>query len=253
MLDSELIYGWFGLQLVGAALAAVVRFRDRGRAAGEKRGGSLGSKYLSYFAITAVMLFAGTLPAEYVTFLLAGATLFLLFELRGSIFRQPPKVIRKVTTAGFSLILAGILGLWLIKRMDPSGNTWAWLWLIVATTDAYSQLFGQAFGRAKMAPRVSPGKTWAGFWLGTASAVFVGAMMPGPLGLSRGWVAAIVALFTSLAATAGDLIESWMKRSLGIKDFAHRLGEHGGVFDRFDSLLGAAPVFAVLLALIRLF
>ena len=148
---------------------------------------------------------------------------------------------------GYVFVALGLLGAWAIKQLDLTGDAWGWFWLVVATNDGYAQLFGQGWGERKLAARVSPGKTWVGFVAGTVSAVVAGVLLSPllyPMGIMT---VALVALLTALAATGGDLLESWMKRVLGIKDFSSILGSHGGVLDRFDSMLGAAPVFALCL------
>jgi CDP-diglyceride synthetase len=250
VIDPRLVVAWLALNAIGALLTLIVRRKDGGRAPGERRSGSLWIKYGTYFFITGFVLFLGGRTTGGVGYGVGLMVIFAGRELLEAIDPDSPFELKVVAPIGIAFIGAGGFGLWMVKKLDPSGESWGWLWLVVATTDAYSQLFGQGWGRAKMAPRLSPGKTWFGFWAGTASAVILGASLayvfyPAP------WpVAALAALIVSLAATAGDLVESWMKRCLGIKDFSATLGEHGGVLDRFDSLFAAAPVMAVLLLLI---
>lgn len=233
---------WIVLHAVGAVLAVMVRKRDRDR--DQRRAESLWKKYGTYLLITGTVLFVGsrmTSAFEYALFALAlamGRELTIAAEGAGRAAR------RVVLPSGLVFICAGIAGAWCIKRLDLTGDAWGWFWLVVATTDAYSQLFGQGWGEARLAPRLSPGKTWFGFLAGTASAVVAGVLMGFALYPASRSLIALVALLTSLAATAGDLLESWLKRVIGIKDFSDSLGMHGGLLDRFDSLLGAAPVFA---------
>jgi len=122
--------------------------------------------------------------------------------------------------------------------------------VICADTGAY--FAGKAWGKRKLAPAVSPGKSWAGFWGGLViSSVFVLAMwwFYGDRALALPTVL-FIALLTGLASVLGDLVESMVKRHQGVKDSGMILPGHGGIMDRFDSLTAAAPVFALCLLLV---
>lgn len=123
---------------------------------------------------------------------------------------------------------------------------------LVASADIGAFFSGRAWGRSKLAPRVSPGKSWAGFWGGLVCAMALalltwwmlwrGAVAPLPL--------LLVAAATALASVLGDLLESMIKRHRGVKDSGRCLPGHGGVMDRLDSLSAAAPVFVLGLLLV---
>lgn len=126
------------------------------------------------------------------------------------------------------------------------GRTWfasfALLLLLVAATDAFAQLSGRLLGRHPLCPRISPGKTVEGLIGGLIAAPAVAAALAF---LSPEWTPlrrTALAAITALAAVAGDLLFSAIKRRAGIKDFAVALPGHGGVLDRFDSLVVAAPL-----------
>ena len=119
---------------------------------------------------------------------------------------------------------------------------------LVVAADVGAYFTGRAFGKAKLAPAVSPGKSWAGFWGGLASCVSLMAILwqVWPGGMPIGLVAALcLALMTGLASVLGDLLESMVKRQRGIKDSGNLLPGHGGIMDRIDSITAAAPVFAL--------
>ena len=124
------------------------------------------------------------------------------------------------------------------------------LFLIVWGCDSFAYYSGRAFGRHKLAPRVSPNKTWEGTIGGLVGATLIGAaggawwLLPevGPAG------GAAAGALASSAGQIGDLVESLWKRGAGVKDSGAFLPGHGGFYDRIDSLLFAGPVLAGFLA-----
>lgn len=118
----------------------------------------------------------------------------------------------------------------------------------VTVFDAFSQVFGQLFGKRKMLPAISPGKTWAGFFGGLVISVLTGLLCGKILGISPE-ISLIYSAGTALFAFAGDIGASFVKRSFGVKDFSKILPGQGGFLDRFDSLMGAS-VYINLIALI---
>lgn len=123
-----------------------------------------------------------------------------------------------------------------------------WLLAMIAVSDSAQYYCGRAFGRRRLAPLVSPGKTVEGAVGGVLVAVVVGAVS-GPMVVETLTMpaAALLALLMVLAGVAGDLFESLVKRSVGVKDSSALIPGHGGVLDRIDSHLFAAPVFYVFL------
>lgn len=121
-------------------------------------------------------------------------------------------------------------------------------WFILWSNDTGAYLSGSAFGKRKLFPRISPGKSWEGCIGGAIAAYIVTFII-------SGWYTAItrtdwyvIASILIVIGTLGDLVESLFKRSLGVKDSGTLLPGHGGILDRFDSLLMAVPfVFAFLL------
>jgi phosphatidate cytidylyltransferase len=150
---------------------------------------------------------------------------------------------------GLLILLPAWQGLVLIKAM-PLGN-----WLIMAVmilvwgADIGAYFSGRKFGKRKLAPKVSPGKSWEGVFGGLLLSLLITAAV----GVVRDWSAS--QMFAALAGAAvivlisvvGDLTESMFKRQAGVKDSSNLLPGHGGVLDRIDSLTAAIPVFAVLL------
>jgi len=127
-----------------------------------------------------------------------------------------------------------------------------YVFCVVWVADIGAYFAGRAFGKAKLAPRVSPGKSWAGVW-GGLLAVAIFAAIISQLA-HAGWTDAVLLVLASLAtggvSVLGDLLESMLKRFRGIKDSSGLLPGHGGIMDRIDSLTAAIPVFALIITLL---
>ena len=123
------------------------------------------------------------------------------------------------------------------------------LMVAVAAADTGAYFFGCRFGRHKLAPAVSPGKTWEGMWGGILAVLVVSIIVwqSLPLTLAHLRVASVLILALALggASVLGDLTVSMVKRESGVKDSSNLLPGHGGIMDRIDSICGAAPVFAL--------
>ncbi|MDQ2655576.1 MAG: phosphatidate cytidylyltransferase [Chloroflexota bacterium] len=116
------------------------------------------------------------------------------------------------------------------------------LLIVVQSSDVLQYIWGKLFGRHKIAPLVSPNKTWEGFIGGVASATLLGTALWW-LTPFRPWQAAVMALVIALMGFSGGLTMSAIKRDRGVKDFGALIAGHGGILDRIDSLCFAAPVF----------
>ena len=144
---------------------------------------------------------------------------------------------------GFIYALAAALALlWVRDRADNGIAMVLWVFAVVWATDIGAYAAGKAIGGPKLAPSISPGKTWAGFYGGVAAATFLGAAWALFTGLRP--VLLLLAPLFAVAAQGGDLFESWMKRQAGVKDSGTWLPGHGGVFDRLDGLLPVAILTA---------
>lgn len=120
------------------------------------------------------------------------------------------------------------------------------LMLIVALADSGGYFVGRRFGKHKLAPAVSPGKTWEGFAGGLLVNCVLAIILSQALNLSL-LLMLILIVPTSLVSVVGDLLESMVKRHAGVKDSGRILPGHGGVLDRVDGITAAAPVFALAL------
>jgi len=196
---------------------------------------------------------AGGWPDAVLVVACGAATLFwLAVALPWVVKRWTPRSKVALALAG-AIVLAGtFVALVELQARSP--------WLVLAAmaivwiADTAAYFAGRAFGKRKLAPLVSPGKTWEGVFGGLAAvAVYAVALVPfaraagyegdlGPLAIAA-WIALALAL--AMLSVLGDLYESWMKRVAGVKDSGRILPGHGGVLDRVDALLAAMPPAAL--------
>jgi phosphatidate cytidylyltransferase len=174
--------------------------------------------------------------------LIVWRTVHLLFERRKANFQTLKRTVRDFGAAAFLVIYLPLtlsFGMLLLRQDD--GQWWVLSFVTtVALIDSAGYLFGRIFGKNKLAPGVSPKKTWEGLAasivFGTVSAVSFTVFVLG----GAWWVGIILAAALILAAVFGDLAESLIKRDLGIKDMSTWLPGHGGMMDRLDSMLPAS-------------
>ncbi|MCL6678209.1 phosphatidate cytidylyltransferase [Sphingomonas sp. RG327] len=140
-------------------------------------------------------------------------------------------------------LLAALSLLWVRERAEDGRSLLLWIFIIVWATDIGAYVSGRSIGGPKLAPAISPGKTWAGFYGGVAAATLFGGAWVLTTGLY--WLVLLLAPLFSVASQGGDLFESWMKRRAGVKDSGRLLPGHGGVFDRLDGLLPVAILTAL--------
>ncbi|WP_439594768.1 phosphatidate cytidylyltransferase [Falsiroseomonas sp.] len=148
------------------------------------------------------------------------------------------------------VLYIGLAGLALIElRHDNEagrGNV-LFLFVVVWASDIGAYMAGRALGGPKLAPAISPNKTWSGALGGLAAALVFGGACALAFTPGAWWPAvAMVALLVSIASQAGDLLESAIKRHFKVKDTSSLIPGHGGLLDRLDGVLAAAPVAALL-------
>ncbi len=162
--------------------------------------------------------------------------------------------------AGWIVVWPTWFALVFLREVNP------WVLLAVAAlvwvADIAAYFAGRKFGKRKLAPAVSPGKSWEGVYGGMAGVLAYGLVLfwasrnydipLTPLFTPAGGVAALVAMLLLAAlSVVGDLFESWMKRGAGMKDSSQLLPGHGGVLDRIDALTSTLPVAALAIACLR--
>jgi len=213
------------------------------------------------FAIALMFLAASLWPENTQLPVLTGLAL-LLFGVNG--FRAPLKLVLPATAAGlFALVyiaypLTLLAPIW---NRDDGKALLLFLMVCVWAGDIAALYIGKNFGKRKLAPRLSPGKTWEGSIASLLGSMLAGAAvyLLGAILVAHGstvlhieeplWQVMLLAILLNAAAQIGDLLESAIKRGADVKDSGTMLPGHGGILDRIDALLLAAPVlwYALLL------
>jgi phosphatidate cytidylyltransferase len=189
--------------------------------------------HIAFIPISAAVALAGYLvPSMFVTVLSGGAVLVLSIALIKS---------GTAPSAMFSLsgvmYVGGLLGSLFLLRAGPQGRTWSFFVLMATwVTDVGAYMGGVALGKHKLAPKISPGKSWEGALCGAVASTLAGGALSGYFGFPVGYGAAAGG-FLGVLAELGDLVESSLKRYGNVKDSGHAIPGHGGILDRFDSLL----------------
>ena len=178
--------------------------------------------------------------------------LFALLGLCMVLYGKLEDLPRFLGLSGLAALYVGLCGACLVLLAHAPHKS-LWLIVLVAVTagsDTGAYYAGRRFGTRKLFPVLSPKKTWEGLWGGlaggVAAALLIHTLMRGPLGFFT-LIPGAVALV--LVGVAGDLAESMLKRACGVKDSGTILAGHGGVLDRVDSLLLAAPAMYAFLAM----
>jgi phosphatidate cytidylyltransferase len=232
--------GFWGIMIIGALHMAQVGAPEIGSTLSGESGKTTFESIARFSPLLVLLLVAGVVFAtgnkppvelfgEYVRLMWGIAYLFMLYPFVIYIGRAVPGE----------------------GRLSPLGGDWLlFLFGLLWLGDSAAMFVGKAIGKHKLAPTVSPNKTVEGFVGGIAGAMVVAIILGyWRLDMIPMWQLIIIAMLCSIFGQLGDLVESMWKRSLGIKDSSAIIPGHGGVLDRFDSLLFAAPVmyYAMLL------
>ena len=188
---------------------------------------------------------AGMLRSALAVLLLGGGLAVLARRMSGEGARPS-----RLFALGSLYVGLGSLALLVLRGDDEAGraNT-LFLFMVVWACDIGAYVAGRAFGGPKLAPAISPNKTWSGALGGLGAAVLTGAAVAQAMAPGGLLLAALLAILLGVASQAGDLAESAIKRHFGVKDTSGLIPGHGGLLDRLDGLMAAAPV-AALIALV---
>ncbi len=242
-----LLCTWYGgwawtllVQLATALLVAEWMAMMRADPAGLGRLSKVPVVYLTMFLTATAIGRPGTDALVGVAAQLALTILVLLVLTR-----------RPVAAAGILYIGLPMAALvWLRDTGEAGRSNVLFLAVVVWASDIGAYVAGRWLGGRKLAPSISPGKTWSGAIGGLVAAMLFGeatAQALAPSGLGR---AAAAACLLSVVSQAGDLLESWIKRQFGVKDSGRLIPGHGGLLDRLDGMLAAATAAACIAAVV---
>ncbi|MBI5059130.1 phosphatidate cytidylyltransferase [candidate division KSB1 bacterium] len=240
---------WLGLLVAGIQILALLEWQTI-----TARMQWNGQRWL--LAATVVLLDLVVLT-DYSGIAVAGLLLSVLGMLLAEVFRRTRLPLGGMASSLVFLIYVALpLALWISLKQMPGAQRFApvgpLLLLFLATwvCDSGAYCVGRAVGGAKLYPAASPNKTWAGFWGGllvSAVVLPVARLLEFAEPVAMDFVA--LPLIVGVVGQIGDLLESLIKRQVEIKDSSGLLPGHGGILDRFDSLLFAAPAFVAYLIL----
>jgi phosphatidate cytidylyltransferase len=207
------------------------------------RGGACPAWMAGFGVALVIGVRAGVIPLSLTTALLLVLVLASVVEL----FRPGGSILFGTPLAVFAAIYLGVLPAQILRLYDLGGGGRADPWTVdyalamIWASDSAAYLVGSRFGRRRLIPRISPKKSWEGAVAGLLASVGVALALRGwaPVGGPAVWVGAGVVV--AVAGVIGDLCESFMKREALLKDSGTIFPGHGGVLDRIDSLLFAAP------------
>ncbi|MCW2288114.1 phosphatidate cytidylyltransferase [Leucobacter luti] len=188
--------------------------------------------------------------------LFTGSALLTVWRLIEGLFpawETPPRtLVRDVFSGLFTLVYVAFLASFTVLLVEAERGEW-WVFslvVIVVSVDVGAYAAGVTLGKHKMTPRISPNKTWEGFFGAAVLAATVGVLVAIFALQQPWWVGIILGVVVLFTATGGDLTESLIKRNLGVKDMSSWIPGHGGFLDRLDSLLpSAVGVYGVALFL----
>ena len=202
--------------------------------------------------VAAVLMGLGALGGE------SGLHATLLISVVGWIIIElvftPKNELSKFTPLGFGLfgmvwIIWSLAHMTLIKELPDGTALLFYLLFVISFSDIFAYFGGKRFGKSMLAPTISPKKTWEGSFFGVVGGGIVGAVF-GEITMSMFWLyGMLLAMVLAVVGQFGDLIESKIKRLCNVKDSGKILPGHGGILDRIDGHMLAAPVFYYLLKL----
>jgi len=191
--------------------------------------------------------------SEMLSLLLIPIAAITLFKFPKELYFENGKLI--FTVVYLALPFGFALGLPKFSTLDPEKSFTLevfMLFVLIWSSDTFAYITGRLFGKHKMAPKISPKKTWEGFAGGVVLTLILGFIVERYFPDLRGnWM--IVGLLVSIFAPLGDLVESQLKRSFAVKDSGNIIPGHGGVLDRLDSFILCAPVIYLYFILEKLF
>jgi phosphatidate cytidylyltransferase len=198
--------------------------------------------------VAAIVMSQTLLVAGHANFAMAAV---FIMALVGNVYAQRLGERSIWTVMGIVFIALPSLAFSELRMLTPFGlETVIWLLCIVWATDSAAYLAGSAFGGPKLAPQISPNKTWAGAVSGLAAGIIAGILLAQIYGFVAREPYVLVCAGVSILTQCGDLAESFLKRTFGVKDASDLIPGHGGALDRLDGMIFATSGVAILAAII---
>lgn len=213
--------------------------------AGDAASGGLGLRVVSGLVLATLALALAYLGGVAFNLLLLAAAGLMAYEWRRLCDGGAPSARTRLQWSAIGLVYIAVPCIAIIWLRAAFGwQTIFWLFAVVWATDIGAYFAGLGFGGPRLAPRISPHKTWSGLAGGVVCAAAVGAATAALLGLPHLPRLAFLSALLALVAQAGDLWESMVKRRFHAKDSGTLIPGHGGLLDRLDGLMAAAPAVA---------
>jgi phosphatidate cytidylyltransferase len=247
-IGSILFSEWtYFILFLGLCLLGVLEFYRLVKPLGIKPNQSIGIIAGGFFYVSVFLIEKEIMPAELLYLFPPIVFMTLVLEL----YRKQE---HPFTNIAFTLlgVLYVAVPFGLLHKLGYLQGAYSWqpilgLMLLIWASDTGAYIAGKTFGKHKIFPRISPGKTWEGWVGGTVLAIVVGWVVSFPFNDLELYQWLGVAVITSVFGVLGDLVESLLKRSLSVKDSGTLLPGHGGILDRFDSLLLVIPFIVAFL------
>lgn len=238
-------YGDWPFSLLVAVAALILASEWRGLIFGEQ-GGRVEQALMSAAALAGI----GALQfgAELIGLTLAAG--FMMLAMTYVVWKKTP--LTRIALGFPYIVLPAMVLVWLRADAEWGAAAIVWLFVTIWATDSFAYFSGKTFGGPKLAPVLSPNKTWAGLIGGSVGAALFGAACALYLGSASVLLLAALSAALAVISQAGDITQSSLKRQAGVKDSGNIIPGHGGLLDRVDGLLFAA-IAAALIALLHHF
>ena len=245
-----LFYAGNALWALFAGLIALLALREYARMSGFSDAQNY--RYLGFSALFGLIAYLGGWQLPGLVWL--GVLLFWLLVMPLWLVKKwTLRADWKAYSIGWLLMLPFWFALVNLRPTPEAATSLLAVMGLVWVADIFAYFTGKAFGKRKLAPAISPGKSWEGA-IGGAVCVMIYLTVvkqAGWLAFDASWFGTLlIGLVLTVVSVCGDLLESWLKRAAGVKDSSNLLPGHGGVFDRTDSLIAVVSVYAAMMALL---
>ncbi len=207
------------------------------------------------FAVTfLIIVFCGGVVYMLTIFAICCLMIYELIKIITNIEKTNNKMFVSLRKFGISYIVICCFSLILIRESSQGIKVTFWMFSVVWTVDTMAYLFGKRYGKVQLAPKISPKKTYEGAIVGSTCGIFISIVLYKMMHVYNADTLTfqsfiVLTLVVVILAQLGDLSESYIKRQCCVKDSGTILPGHGGLFDRFDSLLFVAPIVFIVLFL----